>query len=593
MFDLHKIVLTNFRSYLGAQEFVFPAVTGLYFFTGENNTALGSNGAGKSSLLDAIVWVLYGRTSRGLKASDVISWGANTCQVVLELTVGENRLVVKRSQKPNILTLDDTPLDQKDLEKHIRLNYESFLYSVVNAQFGTSFLSLSPSEKLTLFSDIYNLDYWLQRSDEAARKATQIDVQINAIKDNINASNGRISGCEEDLIFFKKELLAHSSVQKVKILAKEKELARVTNDVISLDEKMLEINSDNEGRLKKAEAMLEQWIKEVSKYSQEKAHVQGRIKGFEDQLKEIKALKGKCPVCLQDIDRQNQQKHVSNLVRQISCLVLDVSTIEDDIKRVLKFIVRTKVKISSINNELFEAKDKKSEAKMLHAKQVRLSEELTALKEEKNPNEGIIEHLELRIADCKKALTIDKETLSLKEAEYESVNFWAKGFKRVRLFLIERAFRTLEIEVNNSLVQLGMPDWQITFDIERENKSGGITKGFVVFVKSPANSEPVRWENWSGGETQRLQLAGNLGLANLIMRRAGLSNSIEFYDEPSTHLSQQGMMDLANLLYERATTERKKIWIVDHTSVTNFGEFEGIITVRKSENGSVITYNSN
>src|SRR5258707_2034718 len=111
-----------------------------------------------------------------------------------------------------------------------------------------------------------------------------------------------------------------------------------------------------------------------------------------------------------------------------------------------------------------------------------------------------------------------------------------------------------------------MIDWQISFDVERESKSGGITKGFVVFVKSPANTEPVRWENWSGGETQRLQLAAALGLANLIMQQNGLDNTIEFYDEPSTHLSAEGMIGLADMLHERAISEQKRIWIVDHTS---------------------------
>jgi DNA repair exonuclease SbcCD ATPase subunit len=111
-----------------------------------------------------------------------------------------------------------------------------------------------------------------------------------------------------------------------------------------------------------------------------------------------------------------------------------------------------------------------------------------------------------------------------------------------------------------------------------------------VFVHSPANDEPVKWESWSGGETQRLQLAGDLGLANLIMQQAGLSNTVEFFDEPSTHLSPEGMMDLANMLHERAVSEGKRVWIVDHTSITNFGEFIGIITARKSSNGSTISY---
>ncbi len=66
-------------------------------------------------------------------------------------------------------------------------------------------------------------------------------------------------------------------------------------------------------------------------------------------------------------------------------------------------------------------------------------------------------------------------------------------------------------------------------------------------------------------------------------------NTIEIYDEPSTHLSPEGMLDLANMLYERAISENKRIWIVDHAAITNFGEFEGTITAMKDQNGSTIT----
>lgn len=175
------------------------------------------------------------------------------------------------------------------------------------------------------------------------------------------------------------------------------------------------------------------------------------------------------------------------------------------------------------------------------------------------------------------------------EADNEAVSYWIKGFKRIRLFIIEQAFQTLEIEVNNSLAQLGMPDWSISFAIERENKSGGVTKGFIVLINSPNNPNPVKWESWSGGETQRLQLAGDLGLANLIMQQAGLTSTIEFYDEPSTHLSKEGMLDLANMLHDRAVTDKKQIWIIDHAAITNFGEFQGRIHAEKSRVGATIT----
>ena len=171
--------------------------------------------------------------------------------------------------------------------------------------------------------------------------------------------------------------------------------------------------------------------------------------------------------------------------------------------------------------------------------------------------------------------------------DHAGVSFWISGFKRVRLFLIEEAIKQLELEINNNLGSLGLMDWAVTLDVERENKSGGITKGFTVLVQPPDSDKPVKLESYSGGETQRLLLAGNLGLANLIMERAGLYNTIEFFDEPSQHLSAEGLLDLTETLYQRAIDSKKRIFVVEHKLLDY--PYTGTFTVVKDQKGSKIS----
>lgn len=80
-------------------------------------------------------------------------------------------------------------------------------------------------------------------------------------------------------------------------------------------------------------------------------------------------------------------------------------------------------------------------------------------------------------------------------------------------------------------------------------------------------------------------MAGDLGLANLIMERAGLTSTVEFYDEPSRHLSQEGLLDLAESLCQRAESQGKRVFLVDH-NVIDFSGFAGTITVVKDDHGS-------
>jgi DNA repair exonuclease SbcCD ATPase subunit len=224
-----------------------------------------------------------------------------------------------------------------------------------------------------------------------------------------------------------------------------------------------------------------------------------------------------------------------------------------------------------------------SSTKEINKLKKRLQEKLN----ETNPYTERVKERQIKKDNLNNKLLLSKDSLQKLNAEHTATSYWVQGFKRVRLFIIEETLRALELEVNNALASLGLVDWQVEFDVERENKSGGVTKGFVVFIRCPSNPEPVRWESWSGGETQRLQLAGDFGLANLIMLQAGLTNTIEFYDEPSNHLSDEGLVDLAETLHQRASEDGKRIILVDHR-MPDFGDFAGVITVTKDEEGSTI-----
>lgn len=609
-FQLNTIKLNNFRSYRGTHSFEFPQTSGLYFFTGENRLDdLGANGAGKSTFLDAIVWCLYGKTPRGLRSNDVLTWdAAGGCSVELDMVIGEP-LTVKRSQKPNGIWVNKTPVDQLGLDKHLGLSYEAFLHSVLNAQFGSSFFSLSPAAKLEMFSQIMNLDFWLGKSKLAAKKAEEIDAKINDLEKFIAREKGRKEAVKADIedlgpkeANFEDETTSEIRSVSNRLEGAEKTLAVLYEDEKALNKQKAEFMAKKEQAsyaLAQTEKNLDFFLKEIQKASERKAVFKDRMDYYNGQLHWFKSTKH-CTQCMQKVDDAHAAKHKARFLDEYVQAEEAFKLENEIIQNTVKSVAKTKTEIASKQatykdwEENFrEACDRirefSSDLSASEDERTRCKHELAKLKAKKNP---FTEMLDLKRADLKSIcanLKKFKSEIEQLEAQHAATVYWVKGFKQIRLHIIEEAFQALELEVNNSLSQLGMADWVITFDIERENKSGGVTKGFVVFIKGPHNSAPVRWESWSGGETQRLQLAGDLGLANLIMQQHGLTNTIEIFDEPSTHLSKEGMLDLANLLYDRAITDQKQIWIVDHTSMSNFGEFTGVITARKTKDGSDIS----
>jgi DNA repair exonuclease SbcCD ATPase subunit len=231
MFDITKVELEDFRSFRGKHSFAFPTEPGLYAVTGKNlgNPQLGANGIGKTSLFEAIRWANYGSTSRGLKAGDIVSWGAKSCSVTVHQLIGNEDLTVTRTQSPNSLRLNGEPVDQQTLEKHLRLGPEAFTYAVMIPQFGEFFFDKSPSDKLALFSQIMELDYWLGRSDEAAKLAKEVFEAKANVEREIARFSGQLETIDADVkdLKIKDKTFADAEAQRIKKLKQELQEAGV------------------------------------------------------------------------------------------------------------------------------------------------------------------------------------------------------------------------------------------------------------------------------------------------------------------------------------------------------------------------------
>ena len=107
-------------------------------------------------------------------------------------------------------------------------------------------------------------------------------------------------------------------------------------------------------------------------------------------------------------------------------------------------------------------------------------------------------------------------------------------------------------------------------------------------VQSPYNDRYVSFKCWGGGVSQRLRLAGTMGLIDLIRSRTGVECNIEVWDEPTQWLSEQGIDDLLYVLEERAKEGSKKVFLIDHRKLQSFGGFYNIINIIKDKSGSVI-----
>ena len=183
--QVRSLTLSGFKSFVKEQEFTFPQV-GLYLLSGDNKVEsdLGANGSGKSSFWDALSWCLYGKSARGLKGPSLASWGGeNICSVVVEMEVGEGEVKLQRSWNPNSLSIciaeeDWKVITQDELDEILGMGYQAFLNTVLLGQFNQMFFDLSPSEKLQAFSEVMDLDIWMEMSTKARQESNKAGSEV-------------------------------------------------------------------------------------------------------------------------------------------------------------------------------------------------------------------------------------------------------------------------------------------------------------------------------------------------------------------------------------------------------------------------------
>lgn len=575
MMYLRSISIEGFRTFSQKQAIKFPSTSGLYLMRGENlvDSRLQGNDVGKSTFWDAVYWGLYGTTTRGLRAGNVVSWGSKKAIVEQVWEVNGENHVIRREQNPNGLWLDGKKLEgsygEGQVGSIVGLTAAEFLHSVLFGQFNTHFLDLGPSDKLKLFSDVLSLDYWEDLAEEAKGLSSQQSEKAQRLDSKMCSLDGSIKSQEEQKRLLSKEKASWDKKAK----ASKKAL------VATSKAKKAEL-SEVDGRAKqiyaKRDTIKQHYVDREDKLKN--LEVQYRTK--KQKLKELqKDLEvDQCPYCHRELGTSWKQKlrHTRDkLLREVKDLEEDVAKCRDLVQSDSQRLNRLAEKLDRLNRCRYKLQSE------IESAEDKLNQSLS------NPHSKTIKILRQSIAE-------DLDKYKLLKSKYNNAceardrqQFWVKGFRDLRLWVLDSSLTELEMMVNNSLAQLGLDRWLVHFGVEKENKSGGVTKGFLVDVSSPESGSDTQWRGWGGGVSQRLKVAAEIGLGHLIADRKGVDIGIEVMDEPTQHLSEQGVYDLLTHLQARSREEDKQIWLVDHR-VLQF-PFDGGILVKKTENGSELS----
>ncbi len=328
-FDLENISLYRFMNYKTPMKFAFDAP---YI------VIAGPTGAGKTTILDALTFALFGRSSRldlgMVKIEDICG---KSGKVSCQFKIGKNRIQVTRGRdsrgksylqlriNEKLVTGKIPELNEKIRSTILGMNYQAFINSTIIRQDEMKALgSKKSTERLKTLQNLFRLDIFEKAIIDTQRLLNDVSIERNRREVEIEEKEkqiSRITKLEEDLGNLKPQLIASQKKQDSflksisKLKEKEEKLTILIEKYRGLEEKEKEAKSrlkSNSNALQEAQDEMKKFRELQKKSSQLETQVQ-TIKKLEDEIqkldsaaKEFKLLKSHLESLEKNKDKQEQ-----------------------------------------------------------------------------------------------------------------------------------------------------------------------------------------------------------------------------------------------------------------------------------------------
>lgn len=605
--SITSVSVEAFRCFAVASRLDLSALPpGLHRVHGRNltNTRLGSNGAGKSTLLsDAPTWCLYGRTVGGLRTTDVQSWLTEARpRVAVGIRRGSAEQEVARGPRATDLTIDGRAVGQADVNALVGVDLATWPQAVVWGQGQPLFLDLDASAKMELLSSALELERWERRAEAAGARARRLE-------ERQRATEGEARGLAAARDHAREALSAAKSAaerwgrEHAELLERAAQAARAARErAAALEGRRGEASLAAERAGMAARDAREAAVaqrrsagerrREADRAAAELAQLRSTVEEAEAGLAAFSAA-GKCPTCGQVVGKKDAGRHAREVRSRLAELRAELKRAVAAGAEVEACAAKLEEQLASEEGRLRDLEEAERGAEREEALLARelagalagaAAAEAAARQAavEENPHREAAQAARARLREVDREIR-EREGLAGKlAASAERAKFWARGFREIRLSVIDDLLAELQEATADVLERLGVGEWEVRYSTERETRAGGTRRALAVEIRSPSAPAGVRWETYSGGERQRLRLAATAALSEVLLARAGASIDVRVLDEPTRGLSPEGIRDLVEMLSEYATSAGLRIFFVDHAAVES-DRFASTVTVEHLE----------
>lgn len=547
MIEFEEII---YKNYLSTGN--FPVVINLKEH--KRTLFVGANGNGKSTMLSALFFVLFGKDIRGITKNNLInSINGKNCEVQIKFTTNGKKYKVIRGIKPNIFKIfeDDRLIDQLPdvkeyqayFEKNIlKTNFKTFKQMVpLGTDSFIPFMKLTAADRRDMVEDLLGQSVISEMADALKKKLVSLNQEISNVQNEKNVAAGKL----EILVEQKKTLQqkASSDQQKLKdmIVSAQSEINGLRDIQIKLLEKQTSVDEAVaivRGQQKEYQSLDSQMVL----LDRELLSLKKNSNFFHDN--------DTCPTCTQKINEDHKEgivgdndTKIKEIERQKSEIFSKYSKLEKEIEVLPKLEDGTR----KISNELIKISTQISNFDsniMTYQKQL-----------EDTVPVDMFDKIELGITFCQNKVSEADE--QLKSLLYQkSVKMELHPMLKddgVKAKIVENYIPVMNNMINDFLQKM---EFYVQFELDSE---------FNEKIKSRYRDD-FQYANFSAGEKQRIDLALLFTWREIARKRNSLSTNLLILDEiGDSSLDQEGVECLVKIL---DTLPNTNTIIISHNTET-------------------------
>lgn len=578
--DFRRISIRNFMS-VGPEPVEVEFKPGLNVITGFNRDEDGiKNGVGKSVVIDAFYWAVFGDSLRDLKKEFIVNRKVGKdCTVRLEFSDGRSEYVVERSLGPSRLHLFKDGVDvsrgtmpetNKVLRAALGATEEVFQDCVImRANSTIPFMAKKKVDRKNFIESIFNLSIFTEMGKvlkeevrEERRRFDEARGALSAVEGNIAACRAKLDAIREEERTRRDRMEAERRERTEALDAERRRLDAASEALARLEAEAGAIRVEDDAVLRERKSALEGSARMLAA---KRGEMEAEMRMTRREASRIEGIGNTCPTCNrpygEDFVNRNAET-VRDLTAKADGIASVLAKVDDKDREIAAAVREVDGAIAEVSAKVREAAAARERAAaaregvaVCKERVSRMEEALASLEERYSaptaagPVEEMLAAAEAEMTSRKAAADASEHKMTV----YNTVAY-ALGERGIRSFVVNKLLELLNGRIDHYL-RAFRSTFRFTFD-EMFNES-------LV----DANNCPCMYANCSGAEQKKIDLAIGFAFLDVLKIHRQVEYNVAFYDEIlDSSLDTKSLESLVEFIEGVTREAGRAAYIVTHKS---------------------------